>query len=426
MLRSRRCDIRVATVSTYPPRECGIGTFTRDLVQGLHSLPQPVAITISAINGAGEQYDYDASVRIQMEEGNPRSYLEAARALNQQRTVDVISIQHDFGKFGVWGDGFEEDYLVPMLQMLRKPVVVTMHSVTPHPNELMRETVHGVGTYAQGIVVMANIARVLLQEDYGLVDGALAKVHQIPHGVPACPHTRQSSTLEAAKRAAGLNGHRILSTFGLINEGKGVEYVVEAMPGLVTHYPDLLYLVIGQTHPEVRKLRGEGYRNELRALARRLGVEEHVRFVNRFLPQSELIRYLAATDVYVTPYLSRYQITSGTLAYALGCGKAVVSTPYLYAAEALAEGRGLLAEFRNAESIGNAVDQLLGNPDLRHHVESQAARYGREMAWSAVAARYRELFCELQGRKGASETAAQAAVDVPVRGQPLAASEAVH
>ncbi|HEV7214516.1 MAG TPA: glycosyltransferase [Chloroflexota bacterium] len=232
--------------------------------------------------------------------------------------------------------------------------------------------------------------------------------------------------MEAAKRAAGLSGHRVLSTFGLINEGKGIEYVVEAMPGLVARYPDLLYLVIGQTHPEVRKLRGEAYRNELRALARRLGVEEHVRFVNRFLPQSELIRYLAATDVYVTPYLSRYQITSGTLAYALGCGKAVVSTPYLYAAEALAEGRGLLAEFRNAESIGNAVDQLLGNADLRHHVEGQAARYGQEMAWSAVAARYRELFCEVQGSRDATAAAAQSSSQVPAPVRPLAAGAPAH
>jgi glycosyltransferase involved in cell wall biosynthesis len=396
MPRPRRCDIHVAAVSTYPPRECGIGTFTRDLLHGLHTLPEPVAISVGAINGAEEQYDYDATVRLQMEEGKPQSYLAAARALNQMRNVDVVSIQHDFGKFGVWGDGFEEDYLVPMLQLLRKPTVVTMHSVTPNPNELMRQIVQGMGTYGQGIVVMANIARVLLQEEYGLDAAAVEKVRQIPHGVPPCPRTHASSSLEAAKRTLGLAGHRVLSTFGLINEGKGIEYAVEAMPALVAEFPDLLYLVIGQTHPEVRKLRGEGYRNELRALARRLRVDEHVRFVNRFLPQGELIRYLAATDVYVTPYLSRYQITSGTLAYALGCGKAVVSTPYLYAAEALAEGRGVLAEFRNAESLANAIRHILANPDVRHQVEHQAMRYGQEMSWSAVAARYRDLFCELR------------------------------
>jgi polysaccharide biosynthesis protein PslF len=394
--RPSRCDIRVAAVSTYPPRECGIGTFTRDLLHGLRDLPQPVAISVGAINGAEEQYDYDATVRLQMEEGKPGSYLAAARALNQLRTVDVVSVQHDFGKFGVWGDGFEEDYLVPMLEVLRKPAAVTMHSVTPNPNELMRQTVQGMGRYARAIVVMANIAKVLLHEEYGLDEAAMAKVRQIPHGVPPCPRTHASASLESAKRALGLSGRRVLSTFGLINEGKGIEYAVEAMPALVGEFPDLLYLVIGQTHPEVRKLRGEGYRNELRALARRLGVEERVRFVNRFLPQGELIRYLAATDVYVTPYLSRYQITSGTLAYALGCGKAAVSTPYLYAAEALAEGRGVLAEFRNPASLANAIRHILANPDVRHQIEHQAMRYGQEMSWSAVAARYRDLFCALR------------------------------
>jgi polysaccharide biosynthesis protein PslF len=253
-----------------------------------------------------------------------------------------------------------------------------------------------MGRYARAIVVMANIAKVLLHEEYGLDEAAMAKVRQIPHGVPPCPRTHASASLESAKRALGLSGRRVLSTFGLINEGKGIEYAVEAMPALVGEFPDLLYLVIGQTHPEVRKLRGEGYRNELRALARRLGVEERVRFVNRFLPQGELIRYLAATDVYVTPYLSRYQITSGTLAYALGCGKAAVSTPYLYAAEALAEGRGVLAEFRNPASLANAIRHILANPDVRHQIEHQAMRYGQEMSWSAVAARYRDLFCTLR------------------------------
>jgi glycosyltransferase involved in cell wall biosynthesis len=193
-----------------------------------------------------------------------------------------------------------------------------------------------------------------------------------------------------------------------MNEGKGIEYAMEAMPTLVDQFPDLVYLVIGQTHPEVRKLRGESYRNDLRALAQRLGMEEHVRFVNRFVPPGELLRYLAATDVSVTPSLSRDQITSGTLADALGCGKAIVSTPYRYAAEALAEGRGVLAEFRSAESLANAIQHILANPDLRHQVEHQAMRYGQAMGWPAVAARYRELFCEL--RDGGSTARSPAAV----------------
>jgi glycosyltransferase involved in cell wall biosynthesis len=262
----------------------------------------------------------------------------------------------------------------------------------------MQQTIQGLGERAAAIVVMANIARVLLQEDYGLAGEALAKVVTIPHGVPVCAGSRHQPSLDAAKRALGLLGHRVLATFGLLGEGKGIEYMIGAMPALVAAYPDLVYLVIGETHPEVRKLRGEGYRLELLAQARRLGVERQVRFVNRFLSQTELVRYLAATDVYVTPYLARYQITSGTLAYALGCGKAIVSTPYLYAAEALAEGRGLLAEFRSSESLANAIAQLLANPELRRHIEGQAARYGQEMAWSAVAARYRDLFAQVLGR----------------------------
>jgi glycosyltransferase involved in cell wall biosynthesis len=200
----------------------------------------------------------------------------------------------------------------------------------------------------------------------------------------------------------GLAGRTVMSTFGLLNEGKGIEYAIEALPMLVDKFPDLLYLVIGETHPEVRKLRGESYRNELRSLTRQLGMQGHVRFVNRFLSQKELVEYLAATDVYVTPYLSRYQITSGTLAYALGCGKAIVSTPYLYATEALAEGRGVLAEFRNAESIANAVSVILGDVEARRRVEERVADYGRSMAWPIVAQRYAELFCEIRDERQAA------------------------
>jgi polysaccharide biosynthesis protein PslF len=397
MIPGAQRDLEIACVSTFPPRACGIGTFTRDLVQGLRALPQPTGVLIAAINGDGEHYDYAPIVRVQMEEGDPASYVAAARRLNHMRRVEIVSLQHEFGKYGVWcADETYEDYVAPMLAAFEKPVVVTLHTVMPAPRAGAREAVRAMGEYAAAIVVMANIAKVLLEEEYGLDDRALAKVHHIPHGVPACAGTRTPLTLEAAKRAVGLAGHRILSTFGLINAGKGIEYVIDAMPALVAAYPDVLYLVIGETHPEVRKQEGERYRIELRARCRRLGVERSVRFVNRFLPQAELVRYLAATDVYVTPYLSRDQITSGTLAYALGCGKAIVSTPYLYAAEALAEGRGLLAEARNAESLGGAIDQLLGNPGLRRYVESQAAGYGQAMAWAVVAAQYRDLFASVR------------------------------
>jgi polysaccharide biosynthesis protein PslF len=397
MIQGVERDLEIACVSTFPPRACGIGAFTRDLVQGLRELPQPTGVVTAAINGDGEHYDYAPIVRVQMEEGDPASYVAAARRLNGMRRVEVVSLQHEFGKYGVWREDVTYgDYVQPMLAAFEKPVVVTLHTVMPAPRAGAREAVRAMGERAAAIVVMANIAKVLLEEDYGLDDRALAKVHHIPHGVPACAGTRTPPTLEAAKRAVGLAGHRILSTFGLINAGKGIEFVIDAMPALVAAYPDLLYLVIGETHPEVRKQEGERYRIELRARCRRLRVEQSVRFVNRFLPQAELVRYLAATDVYVTPYVSRDQITRGTLAYALRYGKAIVSTPYLYAAEALAEGRGLLAEARNAESLGGAIDQLLGNPGLRRSVESQAAAYGRAMAWPVVAGQYRALFATVR------------------------------
>jgi len=392
-------DVHVGMISTYPPRACGIGTFAHDLVQGLHGLPRPVRTVVAAINGVHEHYGYDPLVHLQIEEMDRASYLAAGYQLNRMPMVDVVSIQHDFGKFGVWRDGgdLEEDYLAPLLATLEKPAVVTMHTVTPQPSALMRATVQAMGQRAAAIVVMAHIAKDLLQVDYGLTGATLAKVRYIPHGVPDCPWTDTPGSLDAAKRAISVSGHRIVSTFGLLHEAKGLECMIEAMPTLVATYPDLLYLVLGQTHPEVVKHHGERYRAMLLALCQRLGVEQHVRFVDRFLPQDEVLRYLAATDVYVTPYLAPDQITSGTLAYALGCGKAIVSTPYPYAVEVLADGRGILAEFRNAASLATGIDHVLGMPELRRHLEAHAAAFGQQMSWSQVAARYQELFATVLG-----------------------------
>jgi glycosyltransferase involved in cell wall biosynthesis len=317
--------------------------------------------------------------------------------------VDLVSVQHDFGKFGRWPEGgeFAEDYLVPFLSALTKPAVVTMHTVAPFPRERMRRAVQAMAQQAAGIVVMANIAKVLLQEEYGLPEAALAKVHRIAHGVPACAETGTRPSLAAAKRLVGLTGHRVLPTFGLLHASKGIEDAIAAVPALVARYRDVLYLVIGQTRPETRKRHGEAYRTTLLAQCRDLGVAGYVRFVNRFLSQRDLVRYLAATDIYVTTYRSRQQITSRTLAYAIGCGKAIVSTPYLYATEALAEGRGLLAPFGDAASLASAVDQVLGNAAVRRSLEEQTIRYGQAMAWSRVAANYRACFEGVLGQHAA-------------------------
>lgn len=386
--------LRLACVSTFPPRPCGLGTFTRDLVDNLSTLRPPVAVIIAAIDDPDQRHTYGPLVQMRLEEGNRASYIEAARRLDRSSEVEVVSIQHDFGRFGIWRETFEEDYLVPMLDALQKPVVVTMHSVLPHPEPLVRETVRAVAQRAAAIVVMARTAKTLLRRDYGLDKDALARVRFIPHGVPASVQARAP----AARQALDVGDRLVLSTFGLLHPGKGIEYALDALPALVATHPTVLYLVIGETHPAVRKLAGERYRDDLMARCRRLAVVEHVRFVNRFLTQTELLTYLAATDVYLTPYLGADQITSGTLAYALGAGKAIVSTPYLYAREVLAKDRGLLVGFRDAAMLGAAVDQILSDPDLRRRLEAAAARLGRTMTWRRVAARYRALLQEVRDR----------------------------
>jgi glycosyltransferase involved in cell wall biosynthesis len=237
---------------------------------------------------------------------------------------------------------------------------------------------------------MVNMARLILEQEYDLDP---AKLVTIPHGVPEVRRTHP----DRVKQAMQLEGRTILSTFGLLSSGKGIQYVIRALPEVIKRHPDVLYLVLGETHPEVRRREGERYRNSLLDLIKKLHLEKHVRFVNQYLSQQQLIRYLQATDIYITPYIDRYQITSGTLAYALGCGKAVISTPYLYAAEALAEGRGVLAEFQDPKSFARCVNLLLENGAIREQCESSAFAYGRAMSWSNVGARYADLFHSIVG-----------------------------
>jgi glycosyltransferase involved in cell wall biosynthesis len=222
-----------------------------------------------------------------------------------------------------------------------------------------------------------------------------------------------------AKRALRLSGRTVLSTFGLLSSGKGIEYMIQAMPGVVEKHPDALYLVIGKTHPEVQRAEGERYRNALLELVHELGLHRSVQFVNHYLTQNQLVRYLQATDIYVTPYIGREQITSGTLAYALGCGRAAVSTPYLYAEEALAECRGLLAEFKDPDSLTRCVSMLLDDPGLRRRLQQNALEYGQHMSWPVVGARYADLFREVTaGEEGARPMAAHATYSAVAAGVP--------
>jgi glycosyltransferase involved in cell wall biosynthesis len=389
-MRDSLAHFDLGVVSTFPPREDGIATFTRDLLDAVCKTGAGIDPQIAAITDPGSYYNYPPEVVWQIEQGDAESYAEAGHLL-QEASASVISLQHEFGLFGIWGDPLQ-DFTPNLLEPLDKPVVTTLHTVLSQPRADIREAVRQLCTRSAATVVMARVGAKILVEDYGLDPDSL---RMIPHGVPSVTPI----DLESAKQTVRLGGHIVLSTFGLLSRGKGIENAIRALPSIIERHPDCLYLVMGETHPQVRRQEGESYRQELMELARELKVNRHVRFINEYLRQESLIRYLQATDVYITPYRDRNQITSGTLSYALGCGRATVSTGYTYAAEALAEGRGLLAEFDSAESIATSVSLYLDDPTFRANTEARALEYGRQMSWPNVGRQYAELFREVAERQ---------------------------
>jgi glycosyltransferase involved in cell wall biosynthesis len=378
--------VRIAFVASAVPRRCGIATFTADLTAAVKAADPAVRCVAAAIDEPNTARAYGPDVRWRIRQGDRESYPAAARAINES-SVDVVNLQHEFGLYGVWRDGGYEDHCVPFLEALHKPVITTLHTVLPQPEPQVREVVRRIAEKSTRVVVMAETAARLLAEVYGIEQRPVV----IPHGMPAIvPHGRRR-----LKRQLGMNERTILSTFGLVDPRKGLEYMIAAMPEVVRRHPNVLYLIVGQTHPELLKRDGERYRNELVSNIESSRMSDHVRFVNQYLTQREIVDYLLATDVYVTPYLDLNQITSGTLAYALGAGKAIVSTRYLHAAEALADGRGLLVEVRDADGLARAVLAILDDAALKAELERRAYAYGKEMAWPNVGRRVLALTREL-------------------------------
>lgn len=374
--------MRVAFVSSSVPRRCGIATFTADIMAAVKAADPTVRCSVVAIDEPNSARAYGTEVKARIRQREPETYRAAATFINNS-SLDVVNIQHEFGLYGVWKDGVYEDHLRPFLLELRKPAVTTLHSVIPDPSPSLREAVRMIAEHSDELVVMAHTAARLLKSDYGITKTTVV----IPHGMPAIePRGRHS-----LKRQLGMTGRTIVSTFGLVDPRKGLEYVIGAMPSIVAEHPDALYLIVGQTHPELLKQQGEVYRNTLERAVEELGMSDHVAFVNEYLTQRAIVDYLLATDVYVTPYLDPNQITSGTLAYALGAGKAIVSTPYLHAVEALADGRGIVVPFRNSVAIADSVRRILGDPALKVSLEARAYVYGRETAWPAVGRRVLSL-----------------------------------
>jgi glycosyltransferase involved in cell wall biosynthesis len=368
---------RVAFIGNHLPRQCGIATFTTDLAEAIGAVEPELDCFVLAMNDGLHRHAYPARVRFELTDNDVASYTRAADFLNVN-AVDVVSLQHEYGIFG----GKAGSHLLTLLRQLRMPVVTTLHTILPTPNLQQRRVMDEIIARSDRLVVMTNGGAELLREVHG-VDPE--KIDLIPHGIPSVPFA-------GSKHRLGVEGRPLILTFGLLSPDKGIEQVIDALPAILAHYPDAVYIVLGATHPHVIEHHGETYRLMLEDRAKRLAVDGNVIFHNRFVSQSELSEFLAATDIYITPYRNAEQITSGTLSFALGAGKAVVSTPYAYARELLADDRGVLVPWNDPSAIAFEIVGLLDDPQRRMRLRRRAAAHGRAMLWPAVARTYLDTF----------------------------------
>ncbi len=368
---------RVALLGNHLPRQCGIATFTTDLSDALSSADPNLDCFVLAMNDGLHKHAYPGRVRFEMSDSDLGAYTRAADFLNVN-AVDVISVQHEYGIFG----GKAGSHLLTLLRELRMPIVTTLHTVLATPNPHQRRAMDEILALSDRLIVMTARGAELLRQVHG-VDPQ--KIDVIPHGIPDIPFS-------GSKNRLGVEGRPLILTFGLLSPDKGIEHVIDALPTILAHHPEAVYIVLGATHPHIVERHGETYRLMLEDRAKRLGVDGSVIFHNRFVSQDELSEFLAAADIYITPYLNPEQITSGTLAYALGAGKAVISTPYPYATELLDDGRGILVPWRDASAIATEIVGLLDDPAKGDRLRRRAAAHGRAMLWPAVAGAYLRTF----------------------------------
>jgi len=373
----------LAFLSDYVPRRCGIATFTADLCEAVaERVRKHRNVFAVAMNDVPEGYPYPDRVRFEIRQAVQKDYRLAADFLNINQ-VSAVCLQHEYGIFG----GPCGSHVLELLKRLRRPLVTTLHTVLRDPTGKQRAVLKEIARHCDRLVVLSEMAREILWEAFEI---PREKVVMIPHGIPDVPFVDPSFY----KDQFGVEGRKVMLTFGLLSPGKGIEYVVEALPAILAKYPEVVYIVLGATHPHVKRDSGEEYRNSLTRRANELGISENVMFVDRFVELTELCEFLGAADIYITPYLSEAQISSGTLAYAMGTGKATISTPYWHAQEMLADRRGRLVGFRDAEAIAENVIDLLDNETERHAMRKRAYVYCRCMVWQTVAQRYLDLFAE--------------------------------
>ena len=371
---------KIAFLADYIPRKCGIATFTADLREAIAAQYPGLHSSIIAMTDSPEGYDYPPEVRFEIPEQDISAYRRAADFLNLIN-VDVLCLQHEFGIFG----GPSGRHLLTLLRNLRMPVVTTLHTILRDPTREQKLVLQEVVNLSARVVSMAEKGIEFLRDIY---ETPVDKIDLIPHGIPDVPFADPNYY----KDKFGAEGRPVLLTFGLLSPHKGIEHVLNALPAVVHDFPKVLYIVLGATHPNLVRDQGETYRLSLERLAKKNGVEKNVIFFNRFVDKDELLEFLGATDIYITPYLNKTQITSGTLAYSFGAGKAVISTPYWHAEELLADGRGVLVPFADAPAISQAVCDLLRNETMRHAIRKAAYLMGRKMVWSHVAHDYARSF----------------------------------
>jgi len=379
----------IAFLGDYLPRKCGIATFTSDLLRSVaarHPRTSCFAVPVNDIEGF---YHYPDVVRFEVEEQDLNSYRHAADFLNTSN-VDVVSIQHEYGIYG----GPAGSHLLALLRELKAPVITTLHTVLLNPNADQYRVMQKLIAHSARLVVMTERGKKILQEVY---QAPPDKIDLIPHGIPDVPF----GTSDSYKGQFGVRGKKVLLTFGLLSPNKGIEHVLHALPDVVAEFPDVVYIVLGATHPNELRTRGETYRRGLEAIAKKNNLENNVIFHNRFVELQELTEFIGAADLYVTPYLDEAQITSGTLAYAFGAGKAVISTPYWHAAELLRDQRGILVPFADAKAIAREVTAVLHDATRRKAMSDNAYKLGRSMVWSNTAGLYMGSF-ELAQRQRAA------------------------
>jgi glycosyltransferase involved in cell wall biosynthesis len=399
---------KIAFVGDHLPRKCGIATFTSDLLAAVATAyPQSQCFSVS-VNDIKGGYEYPEVVRFEIEEQDLSSYLRAADFLNISN-VDIVCLQHEFGIFGGPAGG----HILAFLRELRMPIVTTLHTVLRDPKADQRLVMQELISLSTRVVVMAERGRQMLLDIY---QAPLTKIDLIPHGIPDVGFVDPTYF----KDQFGVEGKVVLLTFGLLSPNKGIEHVLNALPQIVAEFPDVVYIILGATHPNELREHGEAYRLSLEMLAKKQKVEKNVIFYNQFVDLENLKEFLGAADLYITPYLNEAQITSGTLAYAFGSGKAVVSTPYWHAAELLAEDRGVLVPFGDSQAMAQSVSDLLRDDTRRHAMRKNAYRMGRDMVWSNIAQQYMHSFesSRLEGAARSRKSLASKTLDKKPRELP--------